>query len=148
MGACAEQAAAPDTAADVAAINALREREAAMLNTGNVDSLLTVYATDVHMMPPGEPAQIGHASLRPYIEGMFGAVSLSAKYTSGGVVVAGDWAIDRYTAELTITPKAAGGMPTTEVIKGLHICQRQADGSWKIAYDVWNMDAPPPAPPK
>jgi ketosteroid isomerase-like protein len=32
----------------------------------------------------------------------------------------------------------------TETIKGVYVLHRQADGSWKIAMDVWNADAPPP----
>jgi ketosteroid isomerase-like protein len=47
-----------------------------------------------------------------------------------------------------VTPKAAGAKPTTETIKGLHVLRRQTDGSWKIIQDIWNNDAPPPAPAK
>jgi ketosteroid isomerase-like protein len=57
------------------------------------------------------------------------------------VQVVGDVGIVHYTGEMTATPKK-GGKPATEIIKGLHIYKRQADGSWKIAQDVWNTDAP------
>jgi hypothetical protein len=35
----------------------------------------------------------------------------------------------------------------TERIKGIHVMKRQPDGTWKIAQDVWNSDAPPTPPP-
>ncbi|MFI5311976.1 MAG: hypothetical protein ACHQQ3_12125 [Gemmatimonadales bacterium] len=54
----------------------------------------------------------------------------------------------RYAGELTLTPKAKGGKPMTQVIKGIHIFKRQADGKWLISQDVWNSDAPAPPPPK
>ena len=43
------------------------------------------------------------------------------KYTSADVTVAGHWAVVRYTAALTMTPKAKGGKPMAENIKGNHI---------------------------
>ena len=81
-------------------------------------------------------------------ETMFSQASVSGRYTSSDVTVSGDLAVARYTGELTITPKA-GGAPVTERLKGIHVMKRQPDGSWKIAQDVWNSDAPagPPPPP-
>jgi len=76
---------------------------------------------------------------------MFAQASLSGRYTSSDVTISGDLAVVRYTAELTMTPKA-GGSPATERIKGIHVMKRQSDGTWKIAQDVWNSDAPAVAP--
>jgi ketosteroid isomerase-like protein len=148
FSACAQPDAGPSPdsiAADKAAVDAVREREATLLNAGMVDSLGNVYAADVDMMPPNEPAMSGLAEVRPWVEGMLSQVTVNARYLTSSVEVAGDWAIDRYTAELTATPKA-GGPPMTETIKGFHILRRQADGSWKIAKDTWNTDAPTPPP--
>jgi ketosteroid isomerase-like protein len=61
------------------------------------------------------------------------------------VTVAGDWAIQRYAYQLTLTPKA-GGQSMEERGKGIHIFRRQPDGSWLIVQDIWNSDAPPAAP--
>ena len=43
---------------------------------------------------------------------------------------------------MIVTPRA-GGEAVTETFKGIHVYRRQADGSWKIAQDAWNMDAAP-----
>ena len=145
--ACARPAPQADTQADVAAINAVREREVALASSGNTDSLLTVYANDVHWMPPNEPAAHGEEALKKSWETMFGQVTLNVRYTNSEVNVSGDWAVDRYTAVITATPKA-GGNPIEEQIKGVHIMKRQPDGTWRIAQDVWNSDAPlSPSPP-
>jgi ketosteroid isomerase-like protein len=87
------------------------------------------------------------AALEAWWNGMLTQATLTARYTSSEVTVSGDWAVDRYTGEITITPKAAGAAPMTETIKGVHVLQRGADGSWRIVQDVWNSDAPPPAAP-
>jgi ketosteroid isomerase-like protein len=145
---CAQSDATPepvDTTADVAAINALRDHEAMVVNSGSSAGVAEVYAQNITMMPPGEPAQNGIAALQSWWDGMASQVTLNVRYTSSDVTVAGDWAFDRYTGEVTITPKA-GGAPTTEVIKGVHVLQKGADG-WRIVQDVWNSDTAPPAAP-
>ncbi len=145
-GACAKPAATPaDTSADEAAINAVLQRESMMLATGNADSVLTVYTDDVKFLPPNEPMVDGAAAAKAWAGGMFAQMTLTAKYTSSIVAVSGDMAVDRYTATLTITPK--GGAAMSEQIKGIHVLRKGADGSWKIAVDTWNSDAPPAAPP-
>ena len=145
--ACARPAPQGDTQADVAAINEVREREVALASSGNMDSLLTVYASDVHWMPPNEPAAHGEEALKKSWQAMLGQVTLNVRYTGSEVSVSGDWAVDRYTAVITATPKA-GGNPIEETIKGVHIMKRQPDGTWRIAQDVWNSDAaPPPSSP-
>jgi ketosteroid isomerase-like protein len=71
---------------------------------------------------------------------------MEVRYTASSLEFAGDRAIEHYTAVAKVTPKA-GGAPMDERIKGIHIYQRQADGSWRITSDVWNSEAPPSPPP-
>ena len=141
----APQTPAHDPAADKAAVDAVRNREIAALNSGNVDSIMAVYADDVDMMAPDFPAAVGAPAVRDMVVGMMKDVALTGAYTTSSVEVAGDIAVDRYAGSLTLTPRA-GGPAVTEQIKGLHVLRRQADGSWKIIRDVWNVDAPSPPP--
>ena len=58
------------------------------------------------------------------------------------VLTSGNLAVARGTAQETITPKA-GGLPTSKFQnKWVGVYQRQSDGTWKCAYDIWNSDAP------
>jgi ketosteroid isomerase-like protein len=143
--ACTKPAPGPqaDAQADVAAINAIREREMAFANSGNMDSLLTVYTSDVVFMPPNERAVIGQEAVKKWGDATLQQVSFNVRYTSSDVNVSGDWGIDHYAGVFTVTPKA-GGSPVVENIKGVHVMKRQSDGTWRIAQDVWNSDAPPP----
>ncbi len=143
LAGCAPKAAPVDTSADVAAIKAMQDRELAAVKSGNADTALAVYTSDVMMMPPGEPAIQGAAALRKWFVAFTKDFSATGKYTTNDVQVAGDIGVVHYVGELTMTPKA-GGTPMTEAIKGIHIYKRQPDGTWKIAQDVWNSDAPPP----
>jgi uncharacterized protein (TIGR02246 family) len=147
--ACAQGAQTPahDPVADKAAVDAVRNAEMAALNSGNVDSIMAVYAEDVDMMAPGVPTTRGAAAVRDMLIAMMKDVTLSGSYTTSVVEVSGDVAIDRFAGSLTMTPRA-GGPAVTEMIKGLHVLRRQPDGSWKIVQDVWNVDAPPAPPAK
>lgn len=147
--ACSAAAPKPDAQADVAAINAVREREIAYFTAGKIDSLAALFTNDVVFMPPGEAVVTGLDAVKKWGETMLAQATVSGRYTSSDVSVAGDMAVDRYTGSLAATPK--GGSPAPEEhLKGVHVLKRQADGTWKIAQDVWNTDAPaapPPAPP-
>lgn len=137
------QAPAPapvDTSADVAAIKALSEREMAAFTEKNIPELEAVFAADALLMPPSEPIIEGLPATVAWAEALHEAFTLAGSYTSSEVTVSGDMAVQRFVGQLTMTPKA-GGEPTSETIKGIHVLRRQADGSWKITQDVWNADA-------
>jgi uncharacterized protein (TIGR02246 family) len=128
--------------ADVNAINDVREAEMASISAGDVDAHLAVMTDDCLVMPPGGEAVVGHEAVRAWSEAFIEMFEIAGEYTGSEVVGAGDWAIENYTATLTLTPRA-GGEAAMETIKGIHVYRRQADGSWKIAQDVWNSDAAP-----
>jgi ketosteroid isomerase-like protein len=133
--------------ADVKAIDAVREHELTVMKAGALDSMGAVYGDDVDFMPPGEPAVQGLAAAKQWAGAMFAQMTMAGNYTSSRVTVSGDWAIDRYTANLSSTPKS-GGAAMAETIKGVHVLKRQPNGGWKIVLDTWNSDKPeaPPAP--
>lgn len=145
VAACAPQDTAPppmDTAADEAAVNAVREAEVAAIASGDASG--AYLSADAVMMPPGEPAVVGIEAIRAWAGeflGMFESVEPS--YTESEITVSGDWAVERYAGTITMTP-GGGGEAMTEAMKGIHVYRREPDGSWKMVYDVWNTDTPPP----
>ncbi|MEE8586821.1 MAG: hypothetical protein V3T83_18425 [Acidobacteriota bacterium] len=64
------------------------------------------------------------------------------------VEVAGDWAFDRGTYTITLTPKAGGEPVFEDEAKYLTITKRQPDGSWKIYRTISNSDRPLPGAPE
>lgn len=146
VAACAPRAAAPidATQADTMAVNDLRQQEVTAVGTG--DTTLAYMADDILLMPPNEPAVTGVAAARAWFRSFLGQFRASVSYSSNKVVFAGDLAVEQYAGTLTLTP-LAGGQPTTEVLKGLHVYRRDAGGVWKMVQDIWNVDtAPAPAP--
>ncbi|HSF16932.1 MAG TPA: DUF4440 domain-containing protein [Vicinamibacteria bacterium] len=124
-------------------MDALSEREIPAFSGENIPELEAIFTDDVVFMPPGEPAIEGLPGAVAWEQSLYEGFTVAGRYSSTDVTVSGDLAVQQLAGQLTITPKA-GGDPMTETIKGVHVLRRQADGSWKIAVDVWNADSPAP----
>jgi len=93
-------------------------------------------------MPPNEPAQIGKEQIRAKMKSLFDQLIAKIAITNKEARIAGDLAFSRGIFTLSMTPKT-GGETVKVTGKYLTILERQADGSWKIARDCFNFNAPP-----
>jgi len=132
---------ADTTEADREAIDQVRAQEIDAINSG--ETSMAYLADGFIALPPNEPALMGADAMREWMEGLQAEFEVSASYPSTNVVISGDVAVEHYTGELTMTP-VGGGDAIEETFKGIHVYQRQADGSWKMTHDIWNMDSAPP----
>lgn len=142
--ACLASAAVAGSEEDVAAIDKIREMEAASVNEASAENVSMIYTADVEYIPPGEPALQGTDAVREWMLALVEQFDADLEYTAADVKVSGDWAFEQYAGNVTLTPKA-GGDPVVEQVRGIHVYHRGEDGSWKITHDIWNYEAPPPA---
>ena len=135
----------PDTTeADVEAINEVREREISVASAGDIEGYLAISTDDAVVMPPNEPSVTGKEAIRSWLQDFLNQFTIqNFTASSQEIVVAGDWAFERYSFNWTLVPKT-GGESIEDSGQCIHIYQRQPDGSWKIARDIWNSDNPPP----
>ncbi len=143
---CGAPAPVDTSEADLAALDEIRGREIAGFAAGDMDALRQVFAADAVVLPPNAPGIQGHDAMAEFVAGMLAQVTLQASYTGHETTLAGDWAFEHYTVQISTTPKA-GGATVQETGKGIHVYRRQADGGWQIVLDAWNTDTPPPPPP-
>jgi ketosteroid isomerase-like protein len=139
-----DEAAAPtvSTEADVAAIEAVQDLEVATFTSGDVT--LPHLTDNAVIMPPGENVVVGIEAARAWAAEFFDNYAFDVlDYTDSDIVVLGDTAIERYAGTATMTP--TGGETVSATYKGIHVYERQGDGSWKMAQDIWNFDAAPAA---
>jgi uncharacterized protein (TIGR02246 family) len=115
-------------------------------NAGDVEGLMSLYATDAVRMEPDQPAWVGKSAIMRGFEGWFEQYDTEAKNTPEDIVIAGDWSIARISWTATITPKG-DGEPIQNSGKAMTVSQRQSDGMWKFVWDIWNSDAPMPQSP-
>jgi uncharacterized protein (TIGR02246 family) len=129
---------------DEAAVRAVDEAwgKAAAANDGK--AIAALYADDATLLPPTEPVKKG-AEAKKYWTDFTDAYTGTIDLTTTAVEGRGDLAYNVGTYRSTVTPKKAGAKPfPTEEGKYVEVLKKQSDGSWKIVYDIWNTDAPPP----
>jgi uncharacterized protein (TIGR02246 family) len=120
-----------------------RDAHVAALNAGDPDAWVACFARDAAQMPPNEPPNIGTENIRAWSSGMLTAFRAEFSLDIDEVELAGDWAFERGTYTIGLTPKS-GGSPIHDNGKYLTIYQRQTDQSWLMARDIWNSNNPLP----
>lgn len=130
-------------AGDVAAIKRLAEAWDAGWRTGDASALAALFTDDAVLMPQNQPAIIGRESIQSVYRAALDQFTVKGSGEVLEVEVAGDWAFYRSSYTLTAVPKA-GGEPTKDSGKSVHILKRQRDNSWKIARLIANSDLPLP----
>jgi uncharacterized protein (TIGR02246 family) len=130
------------SAEDEAAIRAVDAEWARAFAAGDANALTAVYSSDASLLPPNEPVAKGEA-MKKYnadmLNGFSGPIELTTTFVEGRGDLA--YAVGTYRAKLT--PKKAGAKPLPiEDGKYLEVLKKQADGSWKIVYDMWSANAP------
>lgn len=116
------------------------------LRTDDVEKFMSYVADDVILAPPGEEALRGKEAVRRWYSAFVSAYhTASLTLADQEVLVGGEWAVERGTYEWGLTP-AAGG--TVAVDKGhyLQVWQKQPDGRWQFAREVYNSSIPVTAP--
>lgn len=127
---------------DVAAITQATERWADAFVRGDVDAAMALVTPGATIAPPNEPVAAGAPAIEAWVRAALGQVSFEeVASTVDSVRVAGDWAVSR--GHWAVTLASEGGV-VTDTSRYVVIWERQADGPWKVAYDIWNFPPPPP----
>ena len=128
--------------ADSAVYARTRSDYIAAWKSGAADRVAGMYTSDAVAMYPNQPAITGNAAIRDYYQQFFAEyVPGNFEISSDEVIIADNLAIDRGRYKLSITPKA-GGAAINDEGKYLVVFQRQSDGSYKVARDIDNSNAP------
>ena len=112
-------------------------------NAGNVSAKVALYTDDAVLMLPNKPAVTGKEAIRSWHQASYNQVALQQTSSTDEIEAFGDWGFARGSYSATISPRA-GGDSTQQNGKWLVIVQRQRDGSWKIACDMWSSNTSPP----
>jgi len=113
------------------------ERERAAIAAGDMAEYLRVLTDDAEFMPPNNVAKAG-TELRTWLSEFVRDFRVEwLAFSSVETVGVGDLAYHAFTYTWRVTPRV-GGEGKVSSGKGLHILRRQADGSWRIAREIWN----------
>jgi uncharacterized protein (TIGR02246 family) len=124
---------------DKGAVDGVRTAFMKASNAGDVAGLVAFYTADAVVMAPDTPMVKGKANIEALHRKMMDMARVSGMtITPIDTQVLGDTAIDVGTYQQTLTPK--GGTPVTDTGKYLVVLKKQADGSWKLQYEIYNSD--------
>jgi uncharacterized protein (TIGR02246 family) len=127
------------TAADSLAIVQLREGFSTAINRGDIEGVLSTVDSSLVAMPPNGDELSGLEGLRSFLEPSFEQFRWEATYPSAELQVAGDWAFDRGSYQLTLIPREGDGARRRTEGKRLWILRRKADGNWRISHIMFSQ---------
>ena len=133
------------TEADIEAIRELTVSWKTAFEAGDVAGVLDLYSDDIVRMHPNSPASKGKQPLEEALKGAFEKFTIEAVWPVVGteeIIVSGDWAFHSSDFIEKFTPKD-GGEQFEISGRLVEICQKQSDGSWKFAREIWNSNSPP-----
>ncbi len=100
----------------------------------------TFVTDDAVLVPPNEAVLMGAEAIEAWSQRMFDGMTVEeATTTVGAVRVAGDWAVSHGEWQMTMS---IDGATVSDTTRYMLIWERQTDGSWKVAHDIWNSVLP------
>ena len=108
----------------------------------DLNLILNVFTDDAILMPPNDTTVFGKDEIRSWWEDYFSFFRItSVKETERQMTVVGNQAFDRQAFSVTIVPKERGARILDD-IRSLIVWRREADGTWRIAQQIWNSTKP------
>lgn len=135
-------ASAADTQATEQALRDLDAQWSAAAGAKDVEKTVSFYSHDAIVMPPNAPANTTKEAIRKGWQDLLATpgLSISWKTTKVEVAKSGDLAFLSGTYEVTMNDPS--GKPINDRGKYVEVWEKQADGKWKCATDIWNSDLP------
>ena len=132
---------APDAGVVRQAIKVADSSFAAAVLRGDATSLSALFAEDALVMWPNAAASRGREAIAKSFGAFFAGVQVSVfRYEPQDVIVAGDYAIETGTYEITTRTK--DDKSSHDVAKYILVWRRQPDGSYRVVRDIANSDLP------
>jgi len=110
-------------------------------NRGDAAAAADGYTEDAKLLPPNREMVSGKRAIQEFWKT---AMDMGVRRINLETVEVGyDGNVGYVRGVSTVTIQPEGGREMTERGKYLVALKRQADGSWKVAVDIWNSDLPP-----
>jgi len=127
-----------ESSPDVRAIVQIARDFSTLVAEGNLERVVGYYSPDVVYMSPGVPDAIGRDAVAKNWQALLSSYSVRVKVRVVEVKILGDYAYDRASFMLTLTPKSGGKKQQTggRVFEVL----RKEQGKWKSLRVMVNSD--------
>jgi uncharacterized protein (TIGR02246 family) len=144
VSACAAPPLAVDTQKEEQAIRALDADWNAAIAKKDLDAIVNLYAADGATMWPDAPASRGSAAIRAAWVELMKTPGITGIIVVDRIQVAqsGDVAFDEGHVNLEVDTPQGRAKETVKYLVGW----KKVGGAWKVAYDMYNSNAPAPPP--
>jgi ketosteroid isomerase-like protein len=137
MGGCAGSRS--DPGADQATLRAGTKGWLEAYNQGDVDHIMSLYASDAVVMPPHAPAVTGREALRAFlVSDTAGARSAGVRLVDGASDAGTSGDMGWHSGSFTVVDKKGMTVDSGHYLE----TWRKTDGKWLIVRDLWNSDRP------
>ena len=108
--------------------------------SGSIADTMAFLAPHAVLIPPNHPVLAGTEAVEAWARGMFEAVTIhDIDISVDEVRVADGWAVSHGQWHMKMV---AGDAEMSDTTRYVVIWECQADGTWKVAHDVWNSALP------
>lgn len=108
----------------------IHETYVRVINSNNIDELVSMFTDDVVSLAAGATPVVGKAAVRAWADDYFKAFKTHWDKSAREFVISGDYAFERYDYTSTDTPMA-GGKPVVDTAWGLRRVSPRA--RWRLA---------------
>jgi len=136
--ACAKKA---DVEAELEKIMKTDKEWSSLASEGrDIDRIVSFWADDAIVYPPGAPPVNGKNAIRQYVTQSFKIPGFSIGWESSEIIVAKSRDFAYAVGKNHVTFNNSEGNRTTINGRGVTVWRKEADGSWKCIIDIWNEE--------
>ena len=137
------------SAADSKIEQAVRDQDAQWSKAAesrDLEKLLSFYADDAIVLPAHAAIATTKDSIRNVFQKLLSIPGVALSWKPTKVTVAGSVDLAYSTGAYQMSAPDDSGKSSIDRGKYVAVWKKQADGNWKVAVDIWNIDLPLPAP--
>lgn len=120
-------------------IPAAAEAFAAAFNSGDGAGVAALYSEDAALLPPDGKRVDGRAAIQTFWQGAIDSGLSNLTLNTVEILESGDYASE--VGGLTLDAPGEGGAKTKVEGKFIVVWKKNAEGTWQLHRDIWNMGA-------
>jgi ketosteroid isomerase-like protein len=115
---------------------------ASVVSSGNVEQIVSYWADDAVVFPPGAPAVVGKQAIRAFVADSLRVPGFSIDWQANQAVIAANGDMGYTVGTNRVTMLGPDGLPRTTVGKAVAFWRKEPNGAWRCVLDIWNADSP------
>jgi ketosteroid isomerase-like protein len=140
--ACAPPEPAVDVQAEAAALREAADAYHGAAEAADIEGFVALNANDVLMMPPNAPNVERTEGARAVVTAFTKLPDFQVRFETLRVEVAASGDMGYTLANGEMSYQGPDGETVEDRIRDFHLWKKGADGSWKVAIDIWNSEVP------